>query len=148
MIKKLCVIIMVLFFSGCAQGNKYFITDRTNAATVSFDVSLDKGFVRSMSSIGGGEAAMLILVGPFTNNGVLLVGKENVASGEKIAFRKRLGWGKNNFETLLNNNTTYQLVVLVQGTRTGSKNIGSIQVGAGGSQHCTINLLENEVSVQ
>ncbi|MCX5697398.1 MAG: hypothetical protein NTU54_05480 [Candidatus Omnitrophica bacterium] len=148
MIKKLSIIILALILSGCAECTKHFIIDRTNATNVSFDVTLDKGFVRSMSSIGGGEAAMLLLVGPFTNNGVLLVGKENIPSGEKMAFRQRLSWGKNNFEVLLNNNTTYQLVALVQGTRTGSKNVGSIQVGAGGSQHCTINLLENEVSVK
>ena len=148
MIKKLCIIILALILAGCAEGTKYFITDRTNTTNVSFDVTLDKGFVKSMSSIGGGQAAMLILVGPFTNNGVLLVGKENVASGEKTAFRQRLSWGKNNFEVLLNNNTTYQLVAAVQGTRTGSKNVGSIQVGPGGSQHYTVNLLENEVSVK
>ena len=148
MIKKLCIIILALSLCGCATGTKHFITDQTNTTNVSFEVNLDKYFISAESSIGWGQFVMLYLAGTFTNDGVLLVGKENIASGEQLAFRQRLSWGKNNFDVLLNNNTTYQLVVLVQGTRTGSKNIGSIQVGSGGSQHCVINLLEKETSVK
>lgn len=90
---------------------------------------------------------MILLVGPFTNNGVLLVAKQSIAGGEQIAFRERLKWGKNSFEALLAKNATYQLVVVVQGTRSGTKEIGTVQTSAGDHQHVTVKLLENEVSV-
>ena len=146
--KKICVLLLCLGLVGCAQGTRCFITDSTNTTNVSFDVALDKGFVKSMSSIGGGQAAMLFLVGPLTNNGVLLVGKETTGSIERTAFRQRLRWGKNSFKVLLNNNATYQITALLQGTRTGSKDVGTIKVGASGNQHCTVNLLENEVGIK
>jgi hypothetical protein len=142
------VSLVVALVTGCGQASHHFIQNTSENSGVAFDVTLDKAFVSSVSSIGGGQAAMLILVGPFTNNAVLLVAKENTASGEKIAFRERLKWGHNSFNTFLAKNTSYQLVVVVQGTRSGFKDIGKIEVGPNGSQHFTVNLLENEVSVK
>jgi hypothetical protein len=140
--------LLVLFLAGCGQTSHHFIQSGSETTAVSFDVMLDKPFVSSVSSIGGGQAAMLILVGPFTNNAVLLVAKENTPIGEKVAFRERLKWGHNSFNTTLARNTTYHLVVAVQGTRSGFKEIGTVQTGAGGAQHVTVTLLENEVSVK
>lgn len=140
--------VLALLFAGCGQASHHFIVNSSDTTGVSFDVMLDKPFVSSVSSIGGGQAAMLILVGPFTNNAVLLVAKESTPTGEKIAFRERLKWGHNTFTTPLNKNTTYQLVVAVQGTRSGAKDIGKIEIKEGGAQHFTVNLLENEVSIK
>jgi hypothetical protein len=143
----LLVVVLSLSLWGCGQTTHQFITDRQAAAPVKFQVNLDRPFVSTVSSLGGGQAAMLLLVGPFTNNAVLLVAKEATAGGEKIAFRQRLKWGVNSFEALLNKNATYQLLAVVQGTRTGAKEIGSIKT-SGDPQQFTINLLENEVSIK
>lgn len=134
--------------AGCGQATHHFIKSGASTAAVSFDVTLEKPFVASVSSIGGGQAAMLILVGPFTNNAVLLVAKQTSSNGETVAFRERLKWGRNSFTTPLNQGQTYQLLVVVQGTRTGMKEIGSIQVGADGQQRFTVNLLEHETSIK
>ena len=148
MLTKVVLAAVVIFLTGCGQATHQFITNREAAAPVKFQVNLDKPFVSSVSSLGGGQAAMLILVGPFTNNAVLLVAKEQTSGGEKIAFRQRLSWGVNSFEALMNRNTAYQLVAVVQGTRTGTKDIGIVNIGAGAVQQYTINLLENEVSIK
>ena len=147
MLKKIPLALLAIALCGCGQVSHRFITDTQAATPVKFQVNLEKPFVSSVSSIGGGQAAMILLVGPFTNNAVLLVAKETTPSGEKIAFRERLKWGVNSFEALLNKNTTYQLVVAVQGTRTGAKDIGTIQVGNSGQSY-TVNLLEHEVSIK
>ena len=91
---------------------------------------------------------MLILVGPFTNNAVLLQVKEIVPGGEKIALRQRLDWGDNTFDAYLEKNTKYQLVVVVQGTREGKKVVADIQTGAGYNQSFTVTLHGDEVSVK
>src|SRR5438105_4096793 len=113
-IAKIPLLLIALVISGCGQASHHFVTAGAETASVSFDVTLDKSFVSSVSSIGGGQAAMILLVGPFTNNAVLLVAKESTPTGEKIAFRERLKWGQNSFNAVLNKNTTYQLVVAVQ----------------------------------
>lgn len=148
MVKKVGIILLSLCLTGCGSTTKHYVISSPNAVNVRFDVSLDKGFIKDISTISGGQAAMLILVGPFTNNAVLLVAKENAVTGEKIAFRQRLSWGSNTFDTLLEKNTTYQLVVAVQGTRSGVKTIGDIQVKDFGDQHYTIMLHEDRVSIE
>jgi hypothetical protein len=147
-LSRLLFPLLVLLIAGCGQASHHFIPNGSDTTGVSFDVMLDKPFVSTASSLGGGQAAMLLLVGPFTNNAVLLVAKETTPAGEKIAFRERLKWGHNTFTTTLAKNTAYQLVVVVQGTRTGIKEIGKVQIGPGGTQHFAVNLLENEVSIK
>lgn len=146
--KRFGIILLALCLTGCGSTTKHFVINSANAVNVRFDVSLDKGFVKDISTISGGQAAMLILVGPFTNNAVLLVAKENAAAGEKIAFRQRLSWGSNAFDVLLEKNTTYQLVVAVQGTRSGTKTVGDVHVADSGDQHFTIMLHEDRVSIE
>jgi hypothetical protein len=148
MVKKIGIILLSLCLTGCGSTTKHFVINNPNAVNVKFDVSLDKGFIKDISTIGGGQAAMLILVGPFTNNAVLLVAKENAATGEKIAFRQRLSWGSNAFDVLLEKNMTYQLVVVVQGTRSGVKTIGDIHVEDSVGQHFTITLHEDRASIE
>ena len=138
----------MLGLSGCAQNTQHFITDKSASATVSFDVALEKPFIASISSLSGGQAAMILLVGPFTNTGVLLIAKETSDSGEQIAFRERLKWGSNVFDALLKKNTTYHLVVAVQGTRAGTKEIGTLQVGPEDTRHVVVKLTESEVSLK
>lgn len=147
MVKKCGVVLLALCLAGCGSTTKHFVNKNANTANIRFDVSLDKEFVKDISNIGGGQAAMLLLVGPFTNNAVLLVAKEDTAAGEKVAFRHRLVWGSNAFDTLLEKNTTYQLVVVVQGTRSGMKTIGDLHVGDSESQHYTVTLREDSVSI-
>lgn len=144
----LLALVAAVLLTGCGQATHHFVKKGTDTTSVSFDVNLERSFVSSVSSIGGGQAAMLILVGPFTNNAVLLVAKQSTPNGESIAFRERLKWGKNTFTTELAKNNAYQLVVAVQGTRTGMKEIGTVQVGGDDQQRVTVNLLEHEVSVK
>ena len=146
--KKLIIVLLVLFLTGCGSATRYYLKDNPNAIPVSFFVDLDRDFVKSISSLGGGQTAMLILVGPFTNNAVLLEAKEMISDGEQIAFHQRLEWGDNELTSYLEKNKTYHLTVLVQGTRTGSKPIGKIEVGDTPRQHFSITLHGDKVSIQ
>jgi len=146
--RKLGVVLLVLFLAGCGTSTKHYIIQDPNSVSVTFDVDLEKDFVKSISSISGGQTAMLVLVGPFTNNAVILQAKEEKASGEKIAFNQRLNWGANEFESFLQKNTTYQLVVAIQGTRSGSKPIGSIEIKQTDGQHFSVILHGDETDIQ
>ena len=114
--------------AGCGQSTKHYLPKTATSEKVYFSVDLNRAFVKSMSSLSGGQAAMLILVGPFTNNAILLEAKELIQDGERIAFRHRLSWGENKFTSFLEENKNYQLNVLVQGTRSGVKKIGEIGI--------------------
>jgi hypothetical protein len=148
MIRNISLLALVMLVCGCGQTSRQFISRSADSTPVKFDVTLEKPFVSSISSIGGGQAAMILLVGPFTNNAVLLVAKTNLPTGETIAFRQRLKWGENSFEVPLRKNTKYQLVAVVQGTRSGIKEVGTIDVSPEDAQHFTVRLLENEVSIK
>jgi uncharacterized protein YceK len=146
--KKLLIILCVLVLTGCGSATKHYLRNNPDAIPVDFTVHLDRDFVKNISTLGGGQAAMLILVGPFTNNAVLMEAKELMDSGEMVAFQQRIEWGETNFETYLLKNREYQLVVIIQGTRTGDKVIGKIQTGTNPGQHFTVVLQGDGVSIR
>ena len=74
--KKLLIVLCVLALTGCGSATKHYLMNDPDAIPVNFTVHLDKDFVKNMSTLGGGQAAMLILVGPFTNNAILMEAKE------------------------------------------------------------------------
>ena len=80
--KKLLIVLCVVVLAGCGSATKHYLRNNPDAIPVSFTVNLDKEFVKNISTLGGGQAAMLILVGPFTNNAVLLEAKEMIDIGE------------------------------------------------------------------
>ena len=86
--KKLLIVLCVVVLAGCGSATKHYLRNNPDAIPVSFTVNLDKEFVKNISTLGGGQAAMLILVGPFTNNAVLLEAKEMIDIGERIAFHQ------------------------------------------------------------
>ena len=65
----------------------------------------------------------------------------------RYAFRQRLSWGNNTFTAYLEKGKTYQLVVVVQGTRSGMREIGQIMVKDAPYQNVNIQLREDEVSI-
>jgi len=146
--KKLLIVLCVLALTGCGSATKHYLMNDPDAIPVNFTVHLDKDFVKNMSTLGGGQAAMLILVGPFTNNAILMEAKELIENGERIAFHQRIKWGETKFETYLLKNREYQLAVIIQGTRTGDKSIGKIQTGSILGQHFSVVLQGDGVSIR
>ena len=147
MIKKFLLSISVLALVGCGAHTAHFVKEGANTSRVTFQVNLDREFIKTISSLSGGQAAMLILVGPFTNNAVLLVASHKSASVEEVAFRQRLSWGNNNFSANLEKGKSYNLVVVVQGTRSGMKEIGQIVVKDTPEQSIQVQLREEQVGV-
>lgn len=146
--KKMVIILSVLILSGCGGATRHYLINNSNAIEVDFSVDLDKDFVKNMSTLSSGQTAMLLLVGPFTNNAILLEAKEMISTGERIAFNQRLNWGANEFTSFLEKNKVYHLSVVAQGTRSGLKYIGQIKIEDADSQHFSITLHGDEVSVR
>lgn len=146
--KKIAIILSCLVLAGCGASTKHYLSSNANTAEVDFSVDLDKDFVKNMSTLGGGQTAMLVLVGPFTNNAILLEAKEINSTSERTAFNQRLKWGRTKFSSFLAKNTVYQLTVIVQGTRAGQKSIGQIQIGDAPGQQVSVILHGDEVSIK
>ncbi len=146
--KNIVIIFLVLALTGCGATTKHYLANDPNAIPVNFSVDLDKDFVKSTSTLGGGQAAMLLLVGPFTNNAVVMEAKEMISIGERTAFQQRLDWGKNEFRTFLEKNKTYYLTVVIQGTRAGAKPIGKIEMKDTLGQHFDVVLHGDGVTVR
>ena len=140
MLKKTLICIFTFMLMGCGAHTAHFTKKGTNTSEVSFNVELERDFIQGISSLSGGQAAMLILIGPFTNNAVLLVAEHRTETGQEIAFRQRLRWGRSAFDVPMEKGKSYDLAVVVQGTRSGTKGIGQIIVKDAPSQGVNIQL--------
>lgn len=141
------VVLMAFLVAGCGASTSHYIVKNENTSEVTFNVDITKEFVQSISNIGGGQVAMVLIVGPFTNNAVLLEAKTLTSTGEQTAFRQRLNWGTNKFTTYLTKNTDYKLAVVVQGTREGLKQVGEIKIGQDMTQNVNIVLHGDQMTI-
>ncbi len=83
---------------------------------VGMEVLLERSFVRSSSSYGGGAVAMVLLVGPFSCNVINLYGTiEHQHEDEKYrtvgTFTKGLNWGENFFNIRAPKNSEIKLML-------------------------------------
>lgn len=120
---------------------------------VRMDVLLERSFVRATSSYGGGAAAMVLLVGPFSANVMRLYGTvERFDTGGKITtlgtFSKQLNWGENSFIVVAAKNSDIKLKLRAGGTRKGMTDVGTVGIGSEPQQTVVVNFTEAGVDIQ
>ena len=156
-LKKLIVLFLVMSMAGCATTGLLQPTfrgiPRQDIVNVKMDVLLERAFVRSSSSYGGGAVAMILLVGPFSMNVMKLYGtieqkRENGKYKPVGSFNKGLNWGQNFFNIKAPKNSEVKLMLRAGGTREGMTEIGYVSIGSEKHQTVAVKLTEAGVEIQ
>lgn len=156
-LKKLIVLFLIMSIAGCATTGllqpAFRGIPRQDIVDVRMDVLLERAFVRSSSSYGGGAVAMILLVGPFSMNVVKLYGTiEQKCEDEKYkpigSFNKGLNWGQNFFNIKAPKNSEIKLTLRAGGTREGMTDIGYVSIGSEKHQTVVVRLTEAGVEIQ
>lgn len=126
--------------------------EERNMVAVKVNIHMEKDYIRSVSDLGAGAAVMWILIGPFNNNVITLYGTIKEKSGEKTktvgSFSKGLEWGDNSFDTRVPMNSEIQFRLRAGGTRSGSTEIGLVEVGTEPTQTIVINLVGSGATIE
>lgn len=127
-------------------------TEEINMVAVKINVHMEREYVQSISGLGSGAVAMYLLVGPFSNNKMMLYGTIREKSGEQMksvgSFSKGLKWGDNSFDTRVPINSEIQFKLRAGGTRSGSTDIGFAKIGTEPTQTIIINLVASGATIE
>lgn len=154
---SLMALFLVVAIAGCAttglRQSAFRGIPREDIVDVRMEVLLERAFVRSSSSYGGGAVAMVLLVGPFSMNVMKLYGTidQKHEDGKYRAagsFDKGLKWGQNFFDIRAPKNSEIKLMLRAGGTREGMTDIGYVSVGSEKRQTVVIRLTEAGVDIQ
>ncbi|MFH2069325.1 MAG: hypothetical protein ABII89_07705 [Candidatus Omnitrophota bacterium] len=148
--------LMIVGLAGCATAGlrQAMIPEnaaQTDAVNVTMNVLLERGFVQQMSHLGGGAAVMAVLVGPFSNNKIVMFGeiREKGEGGKVLGnFSKGLEWGENEVSVSTPVNSEIKLSLRVGGTRSGTGDIGTVAVGDGPTQTIRIKLTDKGANIE
>ncbi len=153
----LIALFLVVAITGCAtmglQQTALRGIPREDIVDVRMEVLLERAFVRSSSSYGGGAVAMVLLVGPFSMNVMKLYGTieqkhEDGKYRSAGTFNKQLKWGENFFNIRAPKNSEIKLMLRAGGTREGMTDIGYVSVGSEKFQTVVVRLTEAGVDIQ
>jgi hypothetical protein len=153
---RLTGLFLALVLSGCATAGlqQSAISEKTaptNMVKVTMNVLLERGYIHKVSHLGGGAAVMGVLVGPFSNNKIVMFGviKEKGENGKVLGnFSKGLEWGENTVSIDAPSNSEIKLSLRVGGTRSGTSDIGTVEIKEGPTQTIRIKLTDSGANIQ
>ena len=126
--------------------------EETDMVAVKVNVHMEREYVQSVSGLGSGAVAMWLLVGPFSNNKMMLYGTIKEKSGEKMkgvgSFSRGLKWGDNSFDTKVPMNSEIQFKLRAGGNRSGFTDLGFAEVGTEPTQTIIINLVASGATIE
>ena len=126
--------------------------EEINMVAVKINVHMEREYVQSTSGLGAGAVTMLVLLGPFSNNKMMLYGTIKQKSGEQMkgvgTFSKGLQWGDNFFDTRVPMNSEIQFKLRAGGNRSGFTDLGFATVGTEPTQTIIINLVASGATIE
>ena len=126
--------------------------EEINMVAVKINIHMEREYVQSTSGLGSGAVTMWFLVGPFSNNKMMLYGTIKQKSGEQMkgvgTFSKGLQWGDNSFDTRVPMNSEIQFKLRAGGNRSGFTDLGFATVGADPTQTIIINLVASGATIE
>ena len=153
---RLTGLFLALVLSGCATAGlqQSAISEKTaptNMVKVTMNVLLERGYVHKVSHLGGGAAVMDVLVGPFSTNKIVMAGaiKEKGENGKVLGnFSKGLEWGENTVSIDAPADSEIRLSLRVGGTRSGTSDIGTVEIREDPTQTIRIKLTDSGANIQ